>query len=327
MKNKLYEKLWKNRQLVFAGLFIVISAVFVSIIRSRMELLRDVHIEPGYIIVVVIIAVLNRFVESLKVRRCMAEVGVNMSAKESFGVAAIANYYNYIITKAGLAVTAVYMKKKHQFKYTKYIGIAGGSIVLKVMTAAILGGLTVVIFANKDKSIIPVYWIYGVLIAGTLSFFFLPRKLSSKNFLYRKISNMLDGWHAIKRNRMLVFLIILFEVTSLFLISLRYYFIFRVFSDQVPFFVCFVMAPVNVVSHFVNIVPQGYGVKEMLLGVTSKYLGYGLDMGVLVAVVDRIIMMALAGVLGPVFSYKLLGKFYFKDEVPQEAEKEYSNVV
>ena len=68
----------------------------------------------------------------------------------------------------------------------------------------------------------------------------------------------------------------------------------------------------NVISHFVNIIPQGYGVKEVFIGLTSKVLGYGLDMGVLVALIDRVVMMSVAVVLGPIFSYLLFGKFYLK---------------
>ena len=132
---------------------------------------------------------------------------------------------------------------------------------------------------------------------------------------------VLDGWHRLKRNHKLVFVVILFETAILSLIAVKYYFIFRMLGVPVLFSACLILAPVNVISHFVNIIPQGYGVKEALIGLTAKVLGYGLDLGVLVALIDRIVMMSVAFVMGPIFSHILFGRYYFKAVEDVQMEK------
>ena len=91
-------------------------------------------------------------------------------------------------------------------------------------------------------------------------------------------------------------------------LSYTHFIALRAFSLNIPFGYCLIIVPVSILATFTSITPAGLGIREVVVGYSSKALGIGLNHGIYAAFLDRAVVMFWVFFLGPVFSHILLLK-------------------
>jgi uncharacterized membrane protein YbhN (UPF0104 family) len=188
-----------------------------------------------------------------------------------------------------------------------FITVIGASFMITILSTGFIG-LIVSSFCYfvKDISVIMPF-LFLSLVMFPLFFIAASARLDlSEGGLRRRLKDVLEGWNMISKKRASLFSLILLDIVSVFILSMRYYLAFRVFSFSVPFLYCIILAPLSILSTLIGFTPAGLGVREAVIGFTSKILGTGLNPGIYAASLDRAVVMFWLFILGPIFGYILI---------------------
>lgn len=300
---------WNARKLQ-AAVLIVITIAFVYFIRNNMEYFSKISaFTPALLVLVILLNLINRTLAGLKIKTITALSGKKLSVTEWFGLAAVMNFYNYLFTKAGTTMTAVYLKKHHKLDLTKCTGLFMGDAVVAFLASGILGALASFYgYAARFFNNFLIVMIFLFIAGAMLALILLPDiKFADKGFL-GQVNKVLHSWNALRKDRGTMGSLFLLNTGIVVVFAIRYYIIFRVFSGDVPFFVCLMISPFTVITQVVSIIPGAYGLREVVTGIMTKLSNVGFVPGAIATLVDRVIMMCVAFVTGSVFSYMLLRK-------------------
>ncbi len=295
-------------------LIVIITLAFAFYIKKNFHHLRDtVSIRPSFLIFLVLLNLLNKLFLGFKTRRIMESFGIRLSFKEWFGMSCVGNFYNYLVPKSGTAVCGVYMKNKYGLNYHKYLSVLITTGLITIFTSGLVG-LVVSLFFRLPHFMDTVIFmiLFTGMIAGPSALFLLPRIRLPEKGLFIKINEFFEGWEILRKDLKTIIAISMVDLLVLLSVAARYFIIFKIFSLPIAFASCVLLSPFNIITHFATIIPGGYGIKEATVGAVSTLTNISFAAGALATLTDRVVMMAVAFILGPIFSFILL-KHSFKD--------------
>ena len=305
-----------SKKIFYALGILIITVLFVLFLRANSEYLKKItEITPGMLAALIGLSLMSRLIAGLKIRTVTKMFGVNLKFKEWYGAASIMNFYNYFISKSGTALAGAYLKKNHGFNYSKYLSLIMGDVMVIFIASGIMGfttyiyGLSAGVFENRLMALF-----FLCLALGMTGMVFIPEvKLPNKG-IFIKVNKVIEGWNTLRRNRALMGKMFLLNIGLMAASALRYYILFRLFADKVPLFICLLIAPLNFMAQIVSFIPAAYGIRESITGVVTKLANFGFVPGAMVALVDRVIMMSVAFVQGPIFSFLFIKRSGIKPE-------------
>lgn len=300
----------KGKNIIQAFFIIIITIIFaVYIHRNYSSIKEALRIRPSFLISLILLNVLNKIILGFKTKKIVEVFGIRLTFIEWFGSSVIVNFYNYLAPKSGTALFGVYLNTKHKLNYHKYVSLLITSSLITFLVCGILGEAANIYIGQKHLINGGIFFvIFSFLIIVPMVFFCMPRINLPDKGMFKKINNFFDGWHFLRRNKKTLFLLALMDIGIVLCMAARYLILFKMFSLDADVFTCILIAPFNIITHFATLVPGAYGVKELTVGLVSRLAGINFDSGVLATLSDRVIMMTLAFILGPVFSFLLLKK-------------------
>lgn len=294
-------------------LIIVITLAFIFYIRKNFNQLKDaISIRPSFLAILALLNLVNKLCLGFKTNRIMKSFNIQLSFKEWFGMSCVSNFYNYLAPKSGTAVCGVYLKNKYGFDYHKYISALITTGLITILTSG-LAGLAVSLFFYLPHFINTIIFIilFAGMAAGSLVIFLMPRIKFPKSGFFEKINEFFESWEILRKDFKTILVLAAADLLILLSVATRYFVIFKMFSLPVAFASCILLSPFNIITHFATIIPGGYGIKEATVGAVSTLTNVSFAAGALATLSDRVIMMAAAFILGPIFSFILL-KHSFK---------------
>lgn len=302
----------KKKNIIQAFFTIVITVIFASYIQRNFPGIKEaLKIRTSFLVFLVLLNVLNKIILGFKTKKMVEVFGINLTFVEWFGSSVIVNFYNYLAPKSGTALFGVYLNTRHRLNYHKYASILISSAMITILVSGILGEFAAIYIHTKyslHNYLISV--IFLILVLMPLLFFFMPKITFPQKGLLGKINRFSEGWQILRRNKETLFLLALMDIGMVLCMATRYFILFRMFSLNIDIFSCILIAPFNIITHFATLVPGAYGIKELVVGLVSRLAGVSFDSGVLATLSDRVIMMALAFILGPIFSFVFLRKSF-----------------
>lgn len=224
------------------------------------------------------------------------------------GVAVMQSFLNYLPLKGGMFANALYLKRWHNFSYTKFITMIGSSGLVTILSVGFIG-LFVSGFYYLYKNIsIVIPCLFLPLVTFTVLFITFSVRFTSLKGPLKRLQPVVEGWNMIRTDKASLISLMLLDLLSVFIFSMRYYIAFRAFSLNISFFYCLMLAPLSILSTFISITPAGLGVREAVIGFSSKLLGTGLNPGMYVASLDRAVVMFWIFILGPILGYILIDR-------------------
>lgn len=300
----------KKKNIVQLLFVVVITIIFALYIKRNYAQIKDaLSIKPVYLVFIALLNLLNKLIIGLKTKRLLKTFKIKLSFMEWFSSSIINNFYNYLMPKGGTTIMGIYFKNKHSLDYHRYLTSLLASGLVTILSCGILGAV-ISLYARSNhlinSPVLPVLFI-GMFIFP-LSLFFIPNIKFPQKGIGNKINSVIEGWHILRKDKKMLFFISLMDMGIILVLAMRYYIIFRIFSLNISLANCIIISPFNIIMHFVTIIPGGYGAKELIVGLVSKMTNIGFDFGILATLTERIIMMTLAFILGPIFSFLLLKK-------------------
>ena len=201
---------------------------------------------------------------------------------------------NYAPMKFGTLFRANYLKNHYGLKYTHFATFFIYLTFLMVATAAAVGLValvTVYSLASYESKILAMTFLITVLIS--LVFLFAPLPIpTGRGRLMTMVHNFLVGRAGIARQKKALFVSTVFLVANFLLTALRFGIIYHSMGKSIHPAGYLILGALGFVVLFIGLTPGSLGIREFVLGLGAVVLGVPLEIGILAAMIDRMVLIS-----------------------------------
>ena len=290
-----------------AFLILIIAGFFFYIRRNSDEFEKILSLRLIDFVVISFLVIVSQILNGLIIKVLVEFFDVRLKASEWFGLSVINRLGNYLPLQIGPVLRAAYLKKVHNFPYTAFISSTGVHYIIIILSSGLIGmlGMTAMYYMFNTFSLVLFIFCALIFLGALFLIIFSPTFKSSDSKFRRRISNVIEGWNSVKKNRKLLLKLFCIYILTIFVLALRIFYASFALGYNFPFLYALLIAVPVLLSGFLIIVPAGLGVREAVMGISSKLLvGTGLS-GVVIGSLDRLVTMAWVIVLGSVFGLML----------------------
>lgn len=237
-----------------------------------------------------------------------ARFDIHLTLKEWLGLPFVTALGNYITPfSGGMVARATYLKKRHNFPYSKFGAILASNYLISFWVIAIIGGFTMLLIPVDDRQNQWLLggWFFAIGIGLSLLFLIPSFKVPSGNRILKMVNNALTGWQLIKGDKILILKIVLFTLVQIFFNTTSFWLAYQSFGEAVSPFSILVISLFSFFSILINITPSNLGIGEATITLASTLLGTTVGAGLTVALLIRAATILIVFTLGPLFSFLL----------------------
>ncbi len=266
---------------------------------------------PFLLIILVFLVLFHLLITGLMNYQPLRVFNVKLAFGEIFSLAIITRFYNLITPfKGGMAARAVYLKKKHKFPYTDFLATLAASYVLIFLVVSLIGIIsTLIIFYSTGVFSWIIFLIFlAVFFPLVFIITFSPKFPETRNYWINRIIRVINGWHLIKDNKKVIFLVSFLSLIQLLIGAFMLYLQFRVFGIEVSYTATLFLAAIASIGLIIGLTPAGLGVSEAIIVFSALTIGIAPAESLSAALLGRAVSLVVLFVLGPIFSYVLIRK-------------------
>jgi len=218
---------------------------------------------------------------------------------------------NLMPMKFGTVVRGNYMKRHHSVSYTNYVTFFLFFTFLMAAAAAVIGlvGVGVVYkFGSYETNILGLFFIFLLAAAALFLFAPLPTPKSDGKWM-RALRGFLQARMDIAKNKKVILANLCFLLLTFSLTAVRLGIIFHSIGKDIHPVGYLILGALGFASLIISITPASLGVRELVIGVGAVGLGVPLEVGLLVAMFDRAIMLSWTFVIGGLCALWLWRKY------------------
>ncbi len=284
---------------------LIITLVFFSLLGwyfiNNREALKSLMEVPWWVVVLLLALKASRiFVTGLFTKFTLEAFDRKMSYKEANYLSllsSIGNFFGPIL--GGASVRAVYLKKKHNFEYSKFISTLYGFYIVTFISNALIGLILVGSFLLHGKES-PELWvvtsIFVFIFLANLALVVIPGKLLHRivellGFLPKrlvKIANlMISGWETIRTDKRLIAKLFLLNLVIATMIVVESTVLYQLFINSWQLSSVVLYSILGTLSTLVSVTPGSVGVKEAIFLFSSSVTSITPDQILQMATIDR----------------------------------------
>lgn len=294
----------------FSCFFLIISLIICGWIvwnyRKLFSLIWE--IEPGSLIILVVLFAIVQLVNGYKVFMIVRFFGLRMKPIDWIGLPYVTSYLNYLPVNAGTGVTAIFLKKKYGLPYTKFVSISGTLLLLQMLCFS-TAGLLLMGLIRISEGYVNGYAVGGFLFIflGVIGLGLLPVGIvKGQSRVANWIKSALVGFDDLRRDYSLILRLMLNSYLQLALMGLIIYFTFMSLGLLVSYLDGLLVGIVTSVSKYQFLLPGLLGFREMFIASMTKMVQGSFSDGIIVAVTDRVISGVVTIVLGNIFMWMII---------------------
>ena len=126
----------KSIKYILSVITLIASGVFIYYHRDKIHLLLTISIQD--IIILLFLGFVSFLPIAFQFNSLMKMFGVTLTFTEWFGLTTANTMYNYYMpARGGLIIRALYLKKKYNFSYAKYLSLTSGAYILNMIVASL----------------------------------------------------------------------------------------------------------------------------------------------------------------------------------------------
>lgn len=291
--------------IVFIGLLIWLAIYIKNNLGQFGQILRAVAVSD--LIALALVALIFLFFQGLILKTILEPFGIELRFREWFGISVATVMGNYIFPFAGLGIRALYLRNKHQFKYSQFLSITFASYLIEFAVFS-LAALFSLIFGYFPSHFIDwkLFLFFLILLILMLFLAVIP-KLPKLPFGFGKVlASAFEGWQKIKQARKIIFRIIYLTLWEFIFFTSILFFAYRALNLNVSFIQSFQVAALSDLAFIIRILPASFGFYEGAIAYFNHLFAITLAQGLTVALLSRLSLIVWAFTLGIIFSYVLL---------------------
>jgi len=304
--------LQKLKSIITVIILALIIGLFIYYLKNHISDFKQISfVKPHYIIILVLFTLFISWTNGLIIKYIAEPFGVKLKFKEWFGLSIITSFYNIITPfKGGLAAKAIYLKKYHNFSYTNFLSSWAGLYVINFFTGSFLGLISLYLIYIKHH-------IFNIVVTLLFALFFIPMLIiilfspefkETKYEYLNKFIRAINGWNVIRKNIKIIIIASLTIIIQILVNSLAVIIFYHIINVELGLEKAIFLSTVGIVGILVQITPAGLGINEALAVFFGLVVGITPAQALTVAVIYRVISMAIMFTLGPIFSVMLVKK-------------------
>jgi len=305
-------------------LFLVVLVIFGGYIYLNFDRVSQLFIfSPSTICYLAILAgiviTLNGTANYLLYRN----LGIPISLITSIALATINTLANLLPFSGGLIAKGIYLKKRHNLAYGKYLSATGALYILFISINGIIGLISLLILKYAyGQNPPPILYIGYGLMSVCVGFFWFPMMIEIVPDRWKDMATrIVEGWHILRNNRGLFLKLSLVQITTVLVMASRFILSYDVFSQRIPLLSAILFSSATILTRLVSIIPGGIGIRETVVAVIGNYFGIEPSISAYAVAFDRLISTLLVLILGLFFSY-YLGRDIWEREEDTDAPME-----
>jgi len=265
-------------------------------------------VNPWMIAVLIVLFVIPYFLVSVINKELLKILGIYLGYFESFALSIVTGLYNLLTPfRGGMAVRAVYLKKKYNFAYVHFLATLSAVYVLIFLVGSFLGIIsTLWIYSVSGIFSWILFLIFGVVFIAMLGIIFIsPKFKERKNKWLNRFVNVINGWHLIKKNGRVIVVTTIITLIQVLISSLMLWLQFRVFGVEVSFVSALFLSAIGSLGLIIALTPGNLGVHEAIIVFGAATIGITPTDSLSAALLGRAISLVVLFILGPILSYAL----------------------
>ena len=266
------------------------------------------RIKPGYVIILLCLFILVQLVNGYRVFMIVRFFGAHIKTFDWICLPYITSYLNYLPVNAGSGATAVFLKKKYNLPYTKFVSMSGALLLLQMFCFS-TSGLLLMAFIRIVKGHTNGYAVMVLLFiaAAVIGARFVPVGfVKGESRVSNWIKSALTGFEDLRKEKSLILSLMLNSYLQLALMGLTVYFTFMSLGLLVDYLDGLLLGIFTSVSKYNFLFPGQLGLREIFIGFATKMVQGSFDDGVIVAVTDRVISGVATIILGNIFMWLII---------------------
>lgn len=300
---------------------VVLILFGIYLYRNPQILLSIQDINPWYLILISILFLILFFVEALFIKLTLHAFNKEIETKESYFLSTISRIGNYLLPmRAGAVFRAVYLKKRYNFEYSKFLSTLYAYYILLFLIYSIVALLSLGIKYITTDVYFPLITIFFILLLIAMilviAFSKFNIKDTYKNKLVKKvlivINNFILSWDNIVKKRNIFLNLILLTTGNILISWIIYLLEFNSLNIHINILDTLLYTCISGVSLLISITPGSLGLREAMFLFTSESIGLKEDQIIQLALLDRGIMYILLFII-LIFILLFVKKFKLRD--------------
>ena len=307
---------WQRQKMIIAGVFLLSLAAFLAYyITLHIHDFRQLSLSllghlPLVFLAAALFVVLLAF-NGYRFYCLLLAFHLKLPAQEWFGLSVITNFYNLVTPfRGGMAIRALYLKRRYGFTYTHFLTVQAAFQVLILLTAAITGLVSVLVLEEKFAAYHEPFILFFLGLATVLALILLfsPRLEVTGGKWRQRLAGISNGWHLLKKNKKRVLTVSLITLIQRFIKAVFLMLVYSSLHIQLDFFAALFISSLGMFSLVITILPGNLGIDDTVNVFAANLLGIPLEGAIAAALLARLINLAVGLLSGPPFSYLLLKK-------------------
>ncbi len=287
-----------NMNLMLTVIFF--AALIWYFLNNHEELKQLLSVPVSAIVTITLLKILGIFANGFFTKFILDAFNKKISVKETSYLAwltSVGNFFGPIL--GGASIRAVYLKKKFDFEYSKFISTLYGIYIITFFVSSIVGIACVILLTYTTGMEVDRYRALIVFVSiAFLNFclMIIPSKyvkniVSKISWIPKRIVNMLnlmiDGWETIRQNRsLLIKLSILYLITFAIAVA-QTYILYGLFVDSYSIINVLLYTVLGSLALLVSLTPGAIGIKEGILLFFTQAIALDSAQVLQIATIDR----------------------------------------
>jgi hypothetical protein len=255
--------------------------------RDELTHLKNISIAQFSIITILIIGSITT--NGIKLRTLARSFNIRLNIKETLGLSSITTSLNNFFFKSGSLFTSNYLKQRYEFPFMSFAGSQGADHLISFFINALCGLIISSIYLVSVKSVfltLSLSYLAITIVLGLIfskSFDLQHRSNKYLNALIRAVNSL----YRILKNKPLFYTLCFFNLLIVVLNTLRFFLVCKVLGLGIPFGYCLLFITLLPFISALPIVQSDIGIRELIVGVFSQWLGASFEAGMLATLLDR----------------------------------------
>jgi len=290
--------------LVLVSLFIVPYTVL-----NQRELVNSFFsIEPKIIGFLCFFVFISLVLNGVKIYFLQRIFDTKIRLTESVALASVNALWNYLPFTGGLVARGAYLKKKHGFPWSRFLSVVVASYLISFFAFGLFGFFVTLLLISTKKLLFLLFFA-GMILFPIILFYFGRIFEASKLPFLRRFKKDLLGAGELLGNKRVSLQILLLDFVIIAVDSLRIYLVAAFSGKEISLATALLVTPITILASLLNITPGALVIREGIIALTTSQLNYSIETGIIVASLDRLIVMIgifLAGAWGVFYLKGLL---------------------
>lgn len=245
-------------------------------------------------------------------------LGVRLSGSESFGLASLTRFCNYISPGyLGAAVRAVYLKKTYQFSFANFSSTFLVNNLALFLVSGVLALLAFSLYGNSladnNLRVITIVIIAIVLFAGLLAMpldklkrWLIRKGDRQESKVFDRLIALMGGFMTIRSQPALLASMFLWAIVATIASAIMTLLLYAVLNYQIAFLPVLFITAISSWGILFSITPANIGIREGLMVIAAQIMNVPIVETLAVAILLRLVIFVMTALLSIYYAPKLL---------------------